>query len=259
MRTYTATKNAPKSTPPWSGTVEQVAPANSLTIKANDKLKVQIPSAQGTKEPCTIAFNSLMETESSKKVPCTSKKMPYSHNPKVSLAERCIQGVSFMTFMSLILALDWRQSLLKSAYFSISKDTKHGDKMICSHQFCREGGFKFIFCSVCKIPVAKRKFKFHAHSSPRSSASFSGTSTNEDGDPKSTRSSLSSPRSTEHDTLPAAERVRAWNKLLVTRPPKDDREAFTKWIEDIFVVSSGQNVDHHSVPDIPAMVASLLK
>jgi hypothetical protein len=144
---------------------------------------------------------------------------------------------------------------LKSAYFTISKDTRHGDKMICSHQFCREGGFKFIFCSVCKIPVAKRKFKFHAHSSQRSSTC---SATSAYGEIKTVRSYSLSSTSTEQDT-PPPERVEAWNRLLVTRPPKHDREAFAKWIEDIFLVSSHQNFDHHNVPDISAVLASLPK
>ena len=146
---------------------------------------------------------------------------------------------------------------LKSAYFIISKDTQHGDKMMCSHQFCREGGFKFIFCSVCKIPVAKRKFKFHAHLSQRSSTPIC-TATSADGEIKTLRSYSLPSTSTEQDT-PPPERVEAWNRLLVTRPPKHDREAFAKWIEDVFIVSSHQNFDQIKVPDIPAVLASLPK
>ena len=72
------------------------------------------------------------------------------------------------------------------------------------------------------------------------------------------RSCSSVSGSTEQDTAPS-ERVEAWNRLLVTRPPKDDQEAFTKWMEEILMVSSRHTVDHHSVPDIPAMLSSLLK
>jgi hypothetical protein len=72
------------------------------------------------------------------------------------------------------------------------------------------------------------------------------------------RSCSSVSGSTEQDTAPS-ERVEAWNRLLVTRPPKDDQEAFTKWMEEILMVSSRHTVDHHCTRDIPAMLASLLK
>ena len=146
---------------------------------------------------------------------------------------------------------------LKTAYFTISKNTQHGDKMTCSHQFCREGGYKFIFCSTCRIPVAKRKFKHHAHLSQRSSAASSSTAINARGETESVQSYSSASTSTELDA-PSLKRVEAWNRLLLTRPPKDDQEAFAKWMEEIFLVSSRQNVDHPScVPNIPALLASL--
>jgi hypothetical protein len=147
---------------------------------------------------------------------------------------------------------------MKSAYLSISKNTRHGDKMICSHQFCREGGHKFIFCSTCRIPVAKRKFKHHAHLSQISSAASSSTATHARGETDSVQSDSSVSASMEQD-IPSPKRVEAWNRLLLTRPPKDDREAFAKWMEDIFLVSSRQTFDHHCVPNIPALLAALQK
>ena len=144
---------------------------------------------------------------------------------------------------------------LKSAYFTISKNTKHGDKMICSHQFCREGGNKFIYCSTCRIPVAKRKFKHHAHTAQRSSPS---TATKAHGEIETVQSCSSTSACTEQD-VSLSKQVEAWNRLLLTRPPKEDRDAFTKWMEEIFIVSTRQNFDHHSVPNIPELLASLQK
>jgi len=57
-----------------------------------------------------------------------------------------------------------RSSLWKNAYLVISPSIKHGDDLICSYPSCCKDGPKFRFCSVCRIPVAKRNFhQRHSH------------------------------------------------------------------------------------------------
>ena len=47
----------------------------------------------------------------------------------------------------------------------IPEDIKHGDGLICSYPACRNRGVKFLYCSYCRDPVAKRNFRMkHSHS-----------------------------------------------------------------------------------------------
>ena len=47
----------------------------------------------------------------------------------------------------------------------IAEDVKHGDGLICSFPACRNKGVKFLYCSYCRDPVAKRNFRMkHNHS-----------------------------------------------------------------------------------------------
>lgn len=57
-------------------------------------------------------------------------------------------------------------------------------------------------------------------------------------------------RSLDPDS-PPPNQVEAWNRLLETRPRKNDGEALAKWIEDVFTVSSRQTVDPDGIPDLP--------
>lgn len=51
-----------------------------------------------------------------------------------------------------------------NAFFIVTQDTKHGDHLVCSFPKCRNGGVKFRYCSVCRIPVAQRNFyRRHSH------------------------------------------------------------------------------------------------
>jgi len=53
----------------------------------------------------------------------------------------------------------------KTANFSISDKTGHGDELVCSYFDCQKVGIKFRYCGFCKLPVSKRNFsKFHSHS-----------------------------------------------------------------------------------------------
>ena len=53
---------------------------------------------------------------------------------------------------------------VKTAYFVIPENVKHGEELICSYFACRNAGIKFRYCSHCKVPVAKRNFrKRHKH------------------------------------------------------------------------------------------------
>ena len=44
------------------------------------------------------------------------------------------------------------------AYFKISKETKHGDPLVCSFTACRDTGIKFRYCAYCKNAITKRQF-----------------------------------------------------------------------------------------------------
>ncbi|KAL3910440.1 MAG: hypothetical protein SGARI_002124, partial [Bacillariaceae sp.] len=46
-----------------------------------------------------------------------------------------------------------------TAYFEIPEGLKHGDPLICSYPECRNRGVKFLYCTFCKDPVAKRNFR----------------------------------------------------------------------------------------------------
>eukprot|EP00339_Tiarina_fusa_P000556 CAMPEP_0117014864 /NCGR_PEP_ID=MMETSP0472-20121206/11981_1 /TAXON_ID=693140 ORGANISM="Tiarina fusus, Strain LIS" /NCGR_SAMPLE_ID=MMETSP0472 /ASSEMBLY_ACC=CAM_ASM_000603 /LENGTH=953 /DNA_ID=CAMNT_0004718533 /DNA_START=69 /DNA_END=2930 /DNA_ORIENTATION=+ len=53
---------------------------------------------------------------------------------------------------------------VKTAYFVIQEDIKHGTELVCSYFACRNAGIKFRYCTYCKLPVAKRNFcKRHKH------------------------------------------------------------------------------------------------
>jgi len=53
---------------------------------------------------------------------------------------------------------------VKTAYFVIPEDIKHGTELVCSYFACRNAGIKFRYCVYCKLPVAKRNFaKRHRH------------------------------------------------------------------------------------------------
>jgi len=53
---------------------------------------------------------------------------------------------------------------VKTAYFVVPKDVKHGTELLCSYFGCRGAGIKFRYCIHCKLPVAKRNFaKRHRH------------------------------------------------------------------------------------------------
>jgi len=52
----------------------------------------------------------------------------------------------------------------QNAYIDVPPNTPHGTIVICSHPVCLSSGRKFKYCSVCRIPVAKRNFsKRHDH------------------------------------------------------------------------------------------------
>eukprot|EP00934_Nitzschia_sp_Nitz4_P003786 Nitzschia sp. Nitz4//scaffold175_size95217//76442//78480//NITZ4_004734-RA/size95217-snap-gene-0.67-mRNA-1//1//CDS//3329538972//3776//frame0 len=56
----------------------------------------------------------------------------------------------------------------ESAYFWIHPDMAHGADLLCCYPSCREGGVKFRYCKVCKVPAAKRSFLFrHGHSNKK--------------------------------------------------------------------------------------------
>ncbi|KAL3933569.1 MAG: hypothetical protein SGARI_003676 [Bacillariaceae sp.] len=51
-----------------------------------------------------------------------------------------------------------------TAFFEITKDMAHGQDLICSHEICRNGGVKFLYCMYCACPVARRSFRAqHSH------------------------------------------------------------------------------------------------
>ena len=46
----------------------------------------------------------------------------------------------------------------KTAYFVLPKEPKHGYDLLCSHPSCQNKGIRFVYCSYCDAPVAKRNF-----------------------------------------------------------------------------------------------------
>lgn len=46
----------------------------------------------------------------------------------------------------------------QTAVLRIPPNVKHGDGLVCSHEGCQRKGIKFLYCSVCKTPVAKANF-----------------------------------------------------------------------------------------------------
>src|SRR5210317_1898408 len=66
----------------------------------------------------------------------------------------------FLTNTSLFLCA----LVLKTAYFVVPEDVKHGAELVCSYDACRNAGIKFRYCVFCSLPVAKRNFfKKHKH------------------------------------------------------------------------------------------------
>jgi len=56
----------------------------------------------------------------------------------------------------------------ENAFFNIhSTLTTHGSELICSHLWCSELGVKFLYCSVCALPVERQDFEAkHLHNLP---------------------------------------------------------------------------------------------
>lgn len=107
--------------------------------------------------------------------------------------------------------------------------------------------------------MAQRRFKIlHSHLPDTSAADRTGTSQLE-GDNSDAENESAAPVQLGMNTH-SEERLVAWNSLLETRPPKNDKEAFTKWVEKVFVVSSQDNTDDQNIPDIPdtSIIASMV-
>ena len=51
-----------------------------------------------------------------------------------------------------------------NAVIQVPSDAVHGTLLVCSHLLCASSGRRFRWCSVCKVPAAKRNFmKRHSH------------------------------------------------------------------------------------------------
>jgi hypothetical protein len=67
-------------------------------------------------------------------------------------------------FFSLFPCLTLPMGMNQSARLEIKNDIQHGDELYCTHQGCRDQGVKFLYCSFCNKPVAKRNFRVrHLH------------------------------------------------------------------------------------------------
>eukprot|EP00537_Pseudo-nitzschia_pungens_P012026 CAMPEP_0172391864 /NCGR_PEP_ID=MMETSP1061-20121228/8164_1 /TAXON_ID=37318 /ORGANISM="Pseudo-nitzschia pungens, Strain cf. pungens" /LENGTH=1022 /DNA_ID=CAMNT_0013122585 /DNA_START=143 /DNA_END=3211 /DNA_ORIENTATION=- len=104
-----------------------------------------------------VANGNVMEPQQPK-----SKQLPQSQ-PSVE------QDASFHDSQSMILPCRARgmpmDHNIKTAYFVIPENIKHGTELLCSYFACRNAGIKFRYCVHCKLPVAKRNFaKRHRHS-----------------------------------------------------------------------------------------------
>jgi hypothetical protein len=124
--------------------------------------------------------------------------------------------------------------------------------MICSHKECRGGGVKFLFCSSCGIPVAKKQFNIHhAHREGSLSPDRTSTAAKTEGQAKATEDTTFGLSSMDPDS-PPLDYVAVWNSLLEARPPNNDREALLKWVEVVFTASARyQNDDEASISFIP--------
>lgn len=164
----------------------------------------------------------------------------------------------------------------QTAFFEISESVKHGDPLICSYPDCRNRGVKFLYCSYCKDPVAKRNFRNrHNHgmaevteaaeedenhntakapakvtsgssSSDGSSAGDNSGNNQDDGNNKRTATQalgeepsadLAIPNKLARLTRVDPTRVEAWQMLLPTRPSSDDEETMSAWLMRVMAVS----------------------
>ena len=74
----------------------------------------------------------------------------------------------------------------KTAYFIITPNVQHGQRLICSHKECQNRGVRFLFCKFCGVPVASKNFASrHSHEgeqgSRRSSSETSSGAVFDDG------------------------------------------------------------------------------
>ncbi len=54
---------------------------------------------------------------------------------------------------------------LETAFFVIRENVNHGEGLLCSHIQCQKKGIRFVYCKVCKAPVARVNFSTrHRHS-----------------------------------------------------------------------------------------------
>jgi hypothetical protein len=63
----------------------------------------------------------------------------------------------------------------QTAFFEVTKDMAHGADLICSHDVCRNGGIKFLYCAFCRGPAARRNFRT-SHSHPGEAKHFRNVS-----------------------------------------------------------------------------------
>ena len=56
---------------------------------------------------------------------------------------------------------------IQAAYFIISDETRHGDKLLCSYEGCKKDGSRFRYCAACRAAVATCNFttRHNHHSS----------------------------------------------------------------------------------------------
>ena len=47
---------------------------------------------------------------------------------------------------------------IQAAYFIISDETRHGDKLLCSYEGCKKDGSRFRYCAACLAAVATCNF-----------------------------------------------------------------------------------------------------
>jgi hypothetical protein len=139
---------------------------------------------------------------------------------------------------------------IKTAYFVISEDAKHGEDLVCSYFACRNGGVKFRYCAHCMAPVAKRNFcRRHDHGM---SAKGGDGETQDEEDEASMDQSESTPHKDEPDVASSLHKDKAAPKedLRVASakgPPKACKEipgssldVLSKAATSSFLLQSGQ-------------------
>ena len=132
---------------------------------------------------------------------------------------------------------------------------------MCSYPACRNAGVKFCFCTVCRIPVAKRNFRIrHNHCDfvppNHPAAKQQVTEQTKESSPtkldmrhvlcseasrnnaRHSSDSGSSESSKSDESEPTNRRLAIWDRLLDQRPLQTDAESMSNWLASVLAISN---------------------